>query len=133
MAVSSSCFVGEARRIFALSLADEMAHRNVISRAYYGLYHCALSLADTLVVPPVSACSGGSHKKVSDFYSGHFGSGREETVKYRKIGINLLRLHGQRIKADYRLSEEVYLQDAESVLISVEGLMGELVELGAAA
>lgn len=133
MAVSSGSFVGEARRIFVLSLADEMAHRNVISRAYYGLYHCALSLADTLVVPPISACSGGSHKKVSDFYSGHFGSGREETVRYRKIGINLLRLHGQRVKADYKLTEDIYIQDAESVLLGVESLIGELVELGAVA
>lgn len=133
MAVSSSCFFDEACRLMAVESAGEMIHRNAISRAYYSAYHVALRLADRLSSPPVSAYSGGSHKKVSDFYCDYSKGTLDENVKYRKVGINLLQLHSQRVKADYKLDEDVFFQDAESVLKRVECLINDLVGLGAAA
>ncbi|MGE6992853.1 hypothetical protein ACQKIK_05495 [Pseudomonas sp. NPDC047961] len=133
MPVSSLGFLQEARWVFDEHCNREDRSRLVMSRAYYGLYHCALEHADALVSPPLSACRGSSHVKVSSFYQDHFAGGRELTRQYRKIGINLLRLHGQRVKADYKLDEDIYVQDAESVLLSCEKLFSELEELKAAA
>lgn len=133
MPVSSYSFIEEARRIIGSGSLTEIACRNVISRAYYGLYHCALQHADTILTPPLSACGGGSHVKVSSFYSGHVCKTRDETVKYRKIGINLLQLHGQRVRSDYRLDENIDLADAEAVLVRCDSLFSELTVLGVVA
>ncbi|WP_417797106.1 hypothetical protein [Stutzerimonas nitrititolerans] len=133
MPVSSQGFLNEARWVFNEHCSGEDRYRLVVSRAYYGLYHCALEHADALVAPPLSACGGGSHAKVSSFYQDHYAGDRDLTRQYRKIGINLLRLHGQRVKADYKLVESVFIQDSESVLLSCESLFAQLIQLKAAA
>ena len=133
MPISSYNFIEEAERSLASGSVEEITYRNVVSRSYYGLYHCALSHADTLLTPPLSACAGGSHKKVSDYYLVGLAKSREETIKFRKVSIKLLQLHGQRIKADYRLDESVFVHDAESVLQTSKDIVRELIALGAAA
>ncbi|WP_313339443.1 hypothetical protein [Stutzerimonas nitrititolerans] len=130
MAVNSADFLSSAGRFSKLS-DDEIIHRTVISRAYYGLYHCALTLADSVKVPPISACVGGTHEKVSGFYQDYMSGDRTETRLFRKIGINLLRLHGQRVKADYKLAEDVACEDAAWVLQSCTTLHQEIETYGA--
>lgn len=133
MPVNSYSFIEEAERTLSSGSSEEITFRNVVSRSYYGVYHCALMYADTINVPPLSACGGSSHKKISDFYKDFISKDRNETLKFRKIGIKLLQLHGQRIKSDYLVSETVYQQDAESALISAKALSGDLVAIGAVA
>ncbi|UVN43326.1 hypothetical protein [Pseudomonas mosselii] len=132
MAVTPSEFIAEAQRLLDQDVASEITHRTAVGRAYYGAYHCALNYADTLLVPPLSACAGGSHKKVSDYYRVGLAKTREDTVKFRKIGFNLLQMHAQRVRADYRLDEVVHVQDAESILQISRATVDSLETLGAA-
>lgn len=131
MPVTNYCFIEEADRTMASSTGNEISYRNASSRAYYGLYHCALAYADTLLTPPLSACGGSSHKKVSDFYKVELAPSREKTVKFRKVSYQLLQLHSQRIRADYRLDAEFHEADAVSVLIGAKATFQDLVNLGA--
>jgi len=133
MSVKCTDFIEEAERALASGSANEITYRNVVSRAYYGMYHCALGYADTLLVPPLSACAGGSHKKVSDYYKVGLAKTREDTVRFRKVGFGLLQIHSQRIRADYKLGENVAEQDATGVLQSTRTIVDVLVTLGAAA
>ncbi|MFG0496234.1 hypothetical protein ACF8MH_02740 [Pseudomonas sp. YQ_13] len=133
MPINSISFIQEAERIVASGSNDEATHRNVVGRAYYGVYHCALGLADSLLTPPLSACGGGSHKKVSDYYKTTMAGNRERVVKFRKVGINLLQMHSRRVTADYKLDDTISAEDAESVLITSKAIIAELVGLGAVA
>jgi uncharacterized protein (UPF0332 family) len=133
MAVNNYSFIEEAERALNSGSTEEITYRNAVSRAYYGLYHCALAHADTLLKPPLSACGGGSHKKVSDFYKVQLAKTREETLKFRSIGYKLLQLHSQRIKSDYHLHLEVFKEDAEAMITITKALHQSLVDLGAAA
>lgn len=131
MPVTNYCFIDEADRAMASGSGSEITYRSASSRAYYGLYHCALAYADTLLTPPLSACGGSSHKKVSDYYKVGLAPTREKTVKFRKVSYQLLQLHSQRVKADYRLDTEFHEADAVAVLISSKSTFQDLVDLGA--
>lgn len=133
MPVNNYCFIEEADRAMASGSTEEITYRNAVSRAYYGLYHCALAHADTLLTPPLSACAGGSHRKVSDYYSIGLAKTREQTIKFRRVSIKLLQLHGLRVKADYRLSEEVHEADAISTIMTSKSVFQDLIGLGAVA
>lgn len=129
MAVTHNEFIQEAIRLLDGGPSSEITHRSAIGRAYYGVYHCALNYADSLLDVPLSACAGGSHKKVSDYYSNKFAKG--DTLKFRKVGIALLQLHGHRVRADYRLEDAIHYDDAQAMLRSSREVLDVLVELGA--
>lgn len=133
MPINSNSLIQEAERIVASGSNNEASHRNVVGRAYYGVYHCALGLADSLLTPPLSACGGGSHKKVSDYYKTTMSGDRDRIIKFRKVGINLLQMHARRVTADYKLNDTVSAEDAESVLITSKAIIADLVGLGAVA
>lgn len=118
MPVNSIDILDGAKALSSTPNNSEFVNRTVVSRAYYGFYHRALVLADVVRLPPLSACVGGTHEKVSGFYRDYISSDRSETRLFRKVGINLLNLHAQRVKADYKLDEEVCIDDAISVLNS---------------
>lgn len=117
MGICSYGFIESAKALYETEPTQEVSYRNIISRSYYGLYHCALAYADTLLTPPLSACAGPSHKKLSDFYKNYLDSkDKEKMIALKKIGINLLALHAERVKSDYKIDEPIYIQDAKSVL-----------------
>jgi hypothetical protein len=103
----------------AKSLEDydsEISNRNVMSRAYYGLYHLALSYADSVAVPPVSACKGPTHEKLSTFFEKSIGKDKALMLKMLSIGYSLKQYHRKRCKADYTLDEAVSRIEAEAQL-----------------
>lgn len=118
MPVNSAEILGGAKALSISGPDSEFTNRTVVSRAYYGFYHRALILADAVRLPPLSACVGGAHEKVSGFFGEYISRDRGQTRLFRKVGINLLNLHAQRVKADYKLEEEVCKDDAISVLNS---------------
>src|ERR1035441_7912099 len=75
---------------------DEASLRSAVSRAYYSAYGVAEErrLADNIQLVPLN--QAGLHKRLWATYGQHSDSRRQQ------IGIDGQRLHGRRIRADYR-------------------------------
>ena len=110
----------EGSRVLNSASSSEAAYRTVIGSSYYALYHAALAFADTHYVPPVSSTSGHTHSKLSGCFMGDYSHDPSKRLAMRKIGYNLKRLHGVRVKADYYIEETIPKSDAEATLSSCE-------------
>lgn len=95
---------------------DEMSKRNALSRAYYAAYHHAREICDP--VDEDEEVQTGMHRR---FIEGLVQS--EPGTLNRILGVKLNTLYAKRIKADYRLSDEIVasqvalqINDAKTVL-----------------
>ncbi len=125
MAIHGSCFFDYANRLISDQSCTEVVARNVVSLAYYSVYHAALDLADNVRDIPLSSMGGGGvHKALSDFFlnskglSAHSSSILNEDLRreFRLAGGKLLRLHGQRVIADYKIEIDFNLSSAKDVI-----------------
>lgn len=96
--------------------ASEFAFRNAISRGYYGIYHLALSYADSISIPPVSDYAGPTHRKLSQFFEQSMNADMQMRRTLRKLGYSLKQLHDSRIDADYHLGETITFKTAQDHL-----------------
>lgn len=97
MSVTPSNFLDSAREL-AAGGNDEMTRRNAISRAYYAAYHRSCA-----VLPPVKMEGNtGMHR----CYIDQLMAADSGTVE-RTAAVKLNSLYSRRIRADYRLQENL--------------------------
>lgn len=116
MPVTCSDFISEAASYISCDEPSEIACRNSMSRAYYGLYHAALAYADSVAVPSVSDMSGPTHEKLRVFYSNNLHSDMAARLLHRRVGYILKQVHDNRVLADYKVRLEINLVSASSQL-----------------
>ena len=104
----------------------EVDRRTAASRAYYGVYHCALQTANSVGSDaPLSSFSGSSHEKLRCFYSDE--NMRDEFAKRRRaVGYMLKQAHMVRCLADYRLSEDFSDVTLEAHLIACKRIIDKI-------
>lgn len=112
MAVIYKDFLGEAKAMLS-SASSEIGYRSSMSRAYYSLYHAAVTHADEVHIPPVSSLSGPTHKTLRAFYTDGLYSDKVLQNKMKRVGYSLKVLHEGRCKADYNLASHVQAIDAD--------------------
>ena len=101
-------YISFAGRVAGLGAAGA---RSAVSRAYYGVFHLAISLLDAFqCAPPRNAAS---HQLVSEFL------GSSNHPDARQAARMLRDLHRDRIRADYRLLD-LRLETFEFAKTSVE-------------
>jgi hypothetical protein len=104
MSVSPSDFLQSAKE-FATS-TSEISKRNGLSRAYYAAYHLSsekFPLDENFT--PTNLKAGAHRKYIS--YLETFAAGSLQRI----IGVHLNKLYSKRIKADYKLSENINPSD----------------------
>lgn len=79
----------------------EAALRSATSRAYYAAFHGAQELACRDGFDP-GVAAGGSHQALQSYFRGWPRSEHQQIAK--KLALELNRLHGHRIRADYEPS-----------------------------
>lgn len=118
MTVSHDEFLSFAGNIMGGTGLSEIDHRNVVSRAYYGVYLSARHFQDK--VPYHADCDKqGSHGKVTKQIEKMIvGSpyDRTLTMELKGIGYKLKQLCERRRKADYDLDETVTELEARTQL-----------------
>lgn len=114
MATDYTDFIKQACEIFSHPAPTEISYRCAISRSYYGIYHSALSFADSISTPPVSDTGGPTHRKLSLYYEDSFHSDKALRLRFRKLGYCLKQLHDLRCKADYNLNDAITPADASA-------------------
>lgn len=92
----------------------EMTYRNVVSRAYYGLYH----LVKSKVSEPIPSYSTGSHRQLSLFLQEGRGIAESKKKTYKKLGYILEQQHMMRCASDYRLTQTITQHQAQGALQS---------------
>lgn len=104
---------------------SEIAYRNVVGRAYYGVYHEVSSTLEKAIFVH-------THKDIRDYLIERSWLKGNEPFEKRKLislGSRLKVMHTQRISADYNLSEDVNEVDAKAALIQAEKFMALLEEM----
>ena len=114
MPVTYGDFCTDALELLHTLPTTESKLRNSVSRAYYGVYHGALSYADKVNVPPVSDRAGRSHEKLRAFYQADMSLDKDVRMKRKRVGYMLKVLVGNRRKADYDLDKVVLHIDADA-------------------
>jgi hypothetical protein len=107
----------------------EIGDRCAASRAYYGLYHCALEYADTVSMPPISACAGPTHKTLRCFFEDDLNPDRGVRLKMRSLGVRLKQLHEFRVSADYYVRDQFGEIDAQSTVHRCEVAVEDVLKL----
>lgn len=136
MSVTPADFCSDAFEFLHSDPTSEIKFRNSISRAYYGVYHSALSYADKVSLPPVSAMAGHVHEKLRAFYVNDYSADKEVKLKRRQVGYMLKQLVGGRRKADYDLDHTILQIDADShyqLCVKCIGIVNHLESLASAA
>lgn len=108
-----------ARRL--LDAEGEPEHRAAASRAYYAAYHSATPELDTLDVVPDA--TGGVHNRLAESFI------QNANFSIKSIGYLLRQAHGERVRADYALSNDFSRDEAESVISTVEKILDKLDEI----
>ena len=106
----------------------EVAHRNVVGRAYYAAFHAATAFHEAL------PSAGAAPQVASGVHSDLFYRLEHPTVdatdelyrRSRLIGLKLRGFHTIRIKADYRLALEVGRDVAADALIKAAAIFALL-------
>lgn len=95
--IDGSQFIELAGKLAASAGADEVTYRSSVSRAYYGTFHIAFAFLEQLGIPiPANA---NAHAAIQRYLIG------SDHPEARQAGMILASLHGDRIKADYRLDD----------------------------
>lgn len=81
-----------------LATGGKSGARSAVSRAYYGAFHLAMQLLGEYAAAPTA--NGQAHALVQNYLQG------VKNTDANEAGVLLSDLHGERLKADYRLSNE---------------------------
>jgi uncharacterized protein (UPF0332 family) len=84
--------------------------RSAVSRSYYGAFHLAMQLLEEYATAPPA--HGQAHALVQNYLLA------VNNTDANEAGLLLSDLHGERLKADYRLSNE----KAESLTFAMQGV-----------
>lgn len=129
MTVSNGDFLSFAEAVMKADGLTEIHHRNVVSRAYYGVYLSARHFQDK--IPYHADCDKlGTHGKVTKQIERMIvGSpyGRDLTMEIKSIGYKLKQLCERRRKADYDLDETVIEEEAITQLNECKALLPRVV------
>lgn len=101
----------------------EVSCRNVASRAYYALFHCATNALP--ITQHDQRCASAHEKLIGEYHraSRGLGSGRTEA---RLIAEALGRLKAARVLADYRLSTNFSEVNAKKAIVDAEVAFAEV-------
>jgi uncharacterized protein (UPF0332 family) len=92
---------------------DEPQFRAVCSRAYYGAFHAALAFHRQLPVPGTVGNARGRHEQlIAQLTSPMLDRRHQQYAASVAIGMHLRKLCDLRVKADYRLHDEVERENA---------------------
>lgn len=97
MSVTPSDFLDSAQKLAAAG-NDEMSQRNAISRAYYAAYHRSCAS----LPPEKTGGNTGMHRS----YINQLMAADPGTIE-RNAGVKLNSIYSRRIRADYRLHENL--------------------------
>ena len=92
-------FIGLAGKLAVSAASGEAAFRSAVSRAYYGAYHIAIALLEDVGQPLPANANGHVFAQRVLIGAGHPAA--------RQAGFLLGDLHGDPIKADYKLQNRV--------------------------
>jgi len=111
MSVSPSDFFQSAKEL--ASNVDEISRRNSVSRAYYAAYHHMSS-----IIPYDGDSVNGRNAGMHRSYINQLMEANQDSVE-RKAGVKLQSLHARRVKADYRICDNL---DARMVSMQIDGV-----------
>jgi len=118
-----------AEASLATAAVDEISCRTAVSRGYYGLFHAALTYADEVRLPPVSALGGRTHEKLRVFFQIDAFPDPDLVRKHRRIGYILKQLHDLRVLADYKLEETITPMTARTHVTRCQEITSEVESL----
>lgn len=106
MSVRAADFLECAQAI--ASRGDEIGSRAAVSRAYYAAYHDSVDWESKLPHLGTVRRPGGMHHELFErLTNAHVALPREAKLRSTKRGILLRKLHGDRVRADYTLDQDV--------------------------
>jgi len=113
-------FLKIAETLLEKESVAEVECRNAASRAYYSAYHSCLDLSKRYPATNDIEVKGGVHQQLIDVLCAH----QDERV--RTVGCSLKQTKIQRVRADYKLTQNFTLQDAKFTVDSVQKLLQEI-------
>ncbi|NIQ22578.1 MAG: hypothetical protein GTN92_09465 [Pseudomonas stutzeri] len=123
MPVSSTDLLDFSEHLLNQTPSSECLLRASIGRAYYAVYHEALSVAESLQLPQHRTNTGQHDQLISRFDK----SGK----KLRIIANRIAAAKMARVEADYKLHHMVSSIDARKHLVSCQSIVNELARLQA--
>lgn len=114
MPISSDEFIHCAEQLMLLK--SEIGYRSAMSRSYYAIYHTASLVAEQKSMDLVED-ERSTHKRLFM---------RFEKNGYKKYGDMLKMLHKKRVKADYRITEDLSGREAVVYLNECKQFYGKL-------
>lgn len=126
MSVNAENFLQVAEQSFS-NASHEMDYRNSISRAYYAAFHAVTPIS--LSLPLIAhGKTHNSHEAIIAALTDCLPS-QPHAFKLKSIGYQLQKLKAQRVKADYRLDDNLVASDAEEQLYKTKLLLKQIAEL----
>lgn len=109
---------------FAVELSStakcEASYRNIVSKAYYAVYHKADNFHKALPTPGTNAREAGVHSTLAERLCSPTVSCAELAKKSKIAGYICRDLHMKRVDADYKLDLSINRDDAEYSLNTAE-------------
>lgn len=106
MSISPDAFLESAKRI--VQGAEEVDHRNAVSRAYYAVYHVCREFAKSMEWPQWA--DTGTHSALIDAFTD-----RTDTA-HKSIGYLLETCRRSRVLADYGIEMSLKVSEARTVI-----------------
>lgn len=126
MSVNAEHFLHSAK--YSLNNANhEMDYRNCISRAYYATFHAVTPLSNALPAAENYRTKGSHDEKISKLT--RCSSNHPHALCLKAIGLELQKRKAQRVKADYKIADNLDKNDAEEQLCKAEYLLGKIADL----
>ena len=123
MAAATSDLIASAKKING-NASCEADWRASCSRAYYAVFGASKTFHDTLPTPGTlgATSSAGVHGTVISQLNNPTVSSNDTRLKSKKIGYILKSMYEKRIRSDYKLDQDVKLEDALNALAECERL-----------
>lgn len=114
MPTTPHCFVQSAAQHMAASSLSEADYRSVVSRAYYGAFHCANMFARQTLAIDLDNIKGGKHVVLSSALTSYQCACPETKREIHRAGARLRIFHSLRVRADYFLDDTISQNEASS-------------------
>lgn len=111
MSIDSRAFLHEAERLLEQN-QGEATSRTIVSRAYYGAYHLANDWHGNLPQPGIQLADVGQHKNFINQLEHPTVQDTNLANQSKSLGFQLKGLLLRRVKADYKLSEDMSEKEA---------------------
>lgn len=121
MPVVANDYISSAKQM--LLGATEIDFRNSASRSFYGVYHSCEDLRQKLDIPIFADINGGSHAKLIESLVGCSCHDTATNRAIKCIGYMLKQCRGIRREADYKLSDDFSISDADTAVLQAERIM----------